>query len=313
MISRRLVRIKTLQVLYAFKQTGMTEVNSGKRLLEASLLAPFEVLLYLLEFPQLFHEFLESEKEIEQSKYYPDAQKIRDCNLFEHSKLANGFYNAAKKYNRIYFKNNWTSQADQFQSLFVELREQDFVRDYLVFDQPNLDQEKALFEDLYVYLINGCELFHSIMDDSYTAWNDDEELLLRELIRIVQIAKSGSDIIMPSKTNLMDEDIQFGLRMMELAILNGDELELEIEKVTDNWDPARIAILDLLCIKMALTEFVHFNIIPVKVTINEYLDISREYSTPGSSRFLNGILDKLRMLLENEGRILKTGRGLRDR
>jgi transcription antitermination protein NusB len=313
MISRRLVRIKTLQALYAYRQAGLVEVRAGKKLLEESLFAPFEVLLFLLEFPFHFQEFLDSEKELEKSKYYPDKNKIHDCRIFENSLLANSFHNTALKYKRIHFREKWQNQAEHFQKLFQEFRELEFVRDHLVFDHPTLSQEKLLFEAVFEYLIHGSESFHAIMDDVYTAWNDDEELLLREIQRITEGADAEGNIVVPIKPTLADEDIQFGIKMLELVVTEGDELESEIEKVTDNWDPGRIAVLDLICIKMALTEFLHFGVIPVKVSINEYLDISREYSTPGSSRFLNGILDKLRILLEKEGRIHKTGRGLRDR
>jgi N utilization substance protein B len=85
-----------------------------------------------------------------------------------------------------------------------------------------------------------------------------------------------------------------------------------VSEVTDNWDPARIAIIDLLIIKQTLSEFLYFSEIPVKVTINEYLEITKNYSTPNSSKFVNGILDKLRIQLENTGQIQKTGRGLRE-
>lgn len=313
MISRRLVRIKTLQALYAWQQSGVTDTASGRKMLENSLLAPFDVFLFLLEFPFHFNEYLESEQTIEKSKYYPDKQRIRELGMLSGSVLSDQMHQASLRYKHLYFKSDWKLAAEQFDNLFNELKEQDFVRDHLIFDHPNVNQEKVFMDSLFHYLCNGSESFHSIMEDLYSSWNDDEMVLLRELLKTIESADQAGNLTLPLKPAAADEDIDFGIRLFLKVTETGKEMESDIELVTDNWDPGRIAILDLLSIKMAMAEFIYFPVIPVKVTINEYLDISREYSTPGSSRFLNGILDKLRILLEKDGRIQKSGRGLRDR
>lgn len=130
MISRRLVRIKTLQGLYAWQQMGEASVQKGKTELTNNLLITFDVYLFMLEFPLHFRQFLDSEKAAEKSKYYPDKIKIRDCGLMQHSELVTSLYNAALNHPRKYFKFEWASAADQFEDLFAELRDQDFVRDY---------------------------------------------------------------------------------------------------------------------------------------------------------------------------------------
>jgi N utilization substance protein B len=107
--------------------------------------------------------------------------------------------------------------------------------------------------------------------------------------------------------------MKMALNLYDLVILNGNTYETYVSGVTDNWDPGRIALLDLLCIKLALAEFISFPHIPLKVSINEYLDIVQDYSTPNSGRFLNGVLDKLRISLTDNGTIAKSGRGLRDK
>jgi N utilization substance protein B len=313
MISRRLVRIKTLQGLYAWQQMGEASVQKGKTELTNDLLITFDVYLFILEFPLHFRQFLDSEKAAEKSKYYPDKIKIRDCGLMQHSELVTSLYNAALNHPRKYFKFEWANAADQFEDLFAELRDQDFVRDYLVFDHPDVEQDKLFLEELYHYLINACELFYGIIEEAYSYWNEDEVLILKEIQKTVNSATKDAQVKLAQKLTLVHEDVVFGQKLFEMVAEKGADFEKLVEDVTDNWDPSRIAILDLFAIKMAVAEYTSFPEIPVKVTINEYLDIIKDYSTPGSSRFLNGVLDKLRKKLEEQGHIQKTGRGLRER
>lgn len=307
------MRIKTLQGLYAWQQTGDVTILKGQSDLAENLLLPFEVYLFLLEFPTEFQHFLDSEKEAEKGKYYPDKNLIRDCGLFGSSKLSESLYNLAKQQNRRTFKTLWATSADRFNTIFSELREQDFVRDHLVFDSHTVEQEKLFFETLYLYLFNSCEVFYEIMEDLYSYWNEDEPLLLKEITRTIASATDHKDPRLSPRPLKNDEDVDFGIKLFGLVLENSDEYEKIIQDVTDNWEPGRIAILDLFAIKMATAEYLYFPEIPVKVTINEYLDIVKDYSTPGSSRFLNGVLDKIRKKLEESGMIRKSGRGLRDR
>jgi N utilization substance protein B len=143
-------------------------------------------------------------------------------------------------------------------------------------------------------------------------WNDDEDGIARELEKT--ITGSGEDFVaLGSAAGLQDDEVKMGLQLFDLVTDNNEDYELKIQGVTDNWDPGRIAIIDLLCIKLALAEFLSFPQVPVKVSINEYLEVVKDYSTPNSGRFLNGVLDKLRIKLEKDGSIQKTGRGLRDK
>jgi N utilization substance protein B len=313
MISRRLVRIKTLQSLYAWQQSGDDSVDKGKNSLAENLLRPYDAYLYLLEFPIAFQQFLDSEVTAEKAKYFPDQIRIRDCQMLHNNSVALLLFNQARSIKRRYLNAYWESAAEQFENLFNELRECDFVRDHLVFDQPNLDQEKLFLENLFQYLSNASEHFHGIMEDVYPAWNDDEESLIREVIKTIASAKNSQELRLVSRPVLQDEDVDYGLKLFVHVAENEAYFESLIRDVTDNWDPTRIAILDLIAIKMAIAEYLYCPEIPVKVTINEYLDIIKDYSTPGSSRFLNGILDKLRKKLETDGTIQKSGRGLRDR
>ena len=312
MISRRLVRIKTLQALYAVQQSGEESTKQGRASLKDSILRTHDVYLFLLEFPHYLNEYLLSEQEIEAKKFYPDKGRIRRLGLFDNNALATAIYNKTLNYKRRLFTNSWTDLAEQFETVIGPLFEQDFTTDYLVFDKPSHAQQQSFLQDFYHWLLMACEPFHGMMEEEYGAWNDDEDGIARELEKT--ITGSGEDFVaLAFAAGLQDDEVKMGLQLFDLVTDNNEDYELKIQGVTDNWDPGRIAIIDLLCIKLALAEFLSFPQVPVKVSINEYLEVVKDYSTPNSGRFLNGVLDKLRIKLEKDGSIQKTGRGLRDK
>jgi N utilization substance protein B len=125
------------------------------------------------------------------------------------------------------------------------------------------------------------------------------------------LSKSIEQLNIKSGIAPKDEEAVWAAQLLRETIANNDSHEEWISKVTQNWDPGRIAVMDMLILKLTLTEFLYCPEIPVRVTINEYLEITKNYSTPNSSKFVNGIMDKLRMELESRGEIKKTGRGLK--
>lgn len=313
MISRRLVRIKTLQALYAWQQGGEAQARRCRMDLQDAILRTYDVYVFLLEFPHYLNEYLLSEQDIEKKKFFPDPGRIRQAALLQNCKLAFSIYDKTIPWKRKLFSTSWTQSADQFGQLIQELMEQDFVKDQLVFDQPDFAQQQYFLELLYSWLFDGSEFFYQLMEELYSGWNDDEETLHREINKTLSASTASGFIPLAQPMGYQHEEVQFALRLYDLVAENQADYEELISTVTENWDPGRIAVLDLLCIKMAVAEFLEFPHIPVKVSINEYLEIVKEYSTPNSGRFLNGVLDKLRIRLEDQGKLNKTGRGLRDK
>jgi N utilization substance protein B len=311
MISRRLVRIKTLQALYAWQQGEDKRSVAFRSELQKNLHKTYDVYVFLLEFPHYLNEYLVSEQDAEKSKYYPDKDRIRNLGLLSKCPLIDNVYNKTLNTKRKLFRQDWPSVGESFPSIVQGLYEQDFVRDFLVFDAPEFQQQKEFIAALYDYLFGGNEAFFQTMEDVYACWQDDEDSVLRELHKTINACKAGGEV--PLAQAFQEEDELMALKLFDLVTSNSDTYEQQIAGVTENWDPGRIAILDLLCIKMALAEFQGFPHIPLKVSINEYLDIVKEYSTPGSGRFLNGVLDRLKISMQKSGEIQKSGRGLRDK
>lgn len=163
---------------------------------------------------------------------------------------------------------------------------------------------------LYQWLIAGSETFNILLEEIYASWYDDDKMMLKNIQKTVSSLSSNdtADILPPLKEG--EEDMEFALDLVCITAEKNKEFEGMISEGTQNWDPERIAMLDLIMMKMAMCEFITFQNVPVKVTINEYLEIAKAYSTPNSAKFINGILDKLRIKLLDRKAIVKTGRGL---
>ncbi|MFN4913739.1 MAG: transcription antitermination protein NusB [Sphingomonadales bacterium] len=311
MISRRLVRIKALQSLYAAQQGGDSAKTQCRQGLQTSLLATYDVYVFLLELPHYLNEYLLSEREIEIKKFYPDKEKIRRLGLLNNNSLAKSIYDKTLNHKRRHFTANWSEYGESFPAITDWLFQQEFTTDYCIFDTPDSGQQLAFLQEFYRYLLGECEPFYFLMQEVYGAWDDDENTLERELEKT--LSSQPEHIALGTPYAKDDDEVKMALLLFDLVMANSEKYEEYISSVTENWDPGRIAIIDLLCLKLALAEFTSFPHIPLKVTINEYLDVVREYSTPNSGRFLNGVLDKLRVSLVDSGVIVKSGRGLRDK
>jgi len=309
MISRRLARIKTLQALYAAAQGS----GNARNTLQDSMFRSYDVYIFLLSFPHHLNEYLISARDAEKKKFFPDKEIIRKCGLLETTKLVANIYDKTIPVKRRLFANNWSEVAEQFNTLTDLMFEEEFVQDYMVFEKPLMSQQKAFLEDLYNWLFDSSEFFNELMEEIYPAWNDDDATLLREVQKTVQGCTDDGFVPFAAPLSYQHEELQMALKIFDDVTNNGEEYAEKLSVFTENWDANRIAMIDLICIKMAVAEFLRFPNVPVKVTINEYLEIVKNYSTPASSRFLNGVLDKLRISMETSGEIQKSGRGLRDK
>ncbi len=311
MISRRLVRIKTLQTLYSWKQSGIDNEFMFVDNLKNSIYQSHAFYLFLLDFPYQFQQYLQDELNLERSKFYPDAQKIRQYSILNNTPIIQKLHQEVLL-SDVKIEFNWIDLQSNFESWFQTMMSWDFVQDYAIFEEPELVQQKEFLENLFFAFVDSHEQFNEVLEDINPSWPDDASITYREITKTLQSFKTTNEVTLSKNIPLNDEDLIFGLNLLKYTIRQSETYEGMVSEVTENWDPARIAIMDLLIIKQTLSEFLYFSEIPVKVTINEYLEITKNYSTPNSSKFVNGILDKLRIKLEKTGQIQKTGRGLRE-
>ena len=174
-----------------------------------------------------------------------------------------------------------------------------------------LSSDKEFVLQLFKQVIAPNEKLYEKIEEQQLTWLDDLPLINTFILKWISNQDSGVDAFSIGD-HLVEssEDVDFGTELLEFILLRNEELAKEIEGKTPNWEQDRIADIDLILLKMAICELLHFNQIPVRVTINEYLEIAKEYSGPKSSIFLNGIMDKLLNEFQENNRIKKVGRGL---
>ena len=206
--------------------------------------------------------------------------------------------------------NNWSLNDDYILILLAELKQSALYEKYMSNRKNNFEEDKQFVADMFEMIAANDKLYDYLEDYKLT-WVDDIPLVNTQIIRQLKAIKSENDESFRVPKLYKDtEDKEFVSQLFRKTILNEAELSKEYIDKTPNWDTERIAEIDTIILKMAICEFLKFPSIPVKVTINEYLEIAKEYSTPKSSIFINGILDNLVKEFETSKKLLKTGRGL---
>ncbi|WP_040472089.1 transcription antitermination factor NusB [Flavobacterium antarcticum] len=204
---------------------------------------------------------------------------------------------------------NWEIHDDYIQLLLRLIKESDLYAKYMTTRENNFEEDKQFIVDVFTEIIVPNEKLYDYLEDNKLTWIDDIPLVNTEIIKQLKAIKETTEVRMPRLYKDVD-DKDFAKNLFRKTILNEKELAKHYIDKTPNWDTERIAELDTIVLKMAICEFLKFPSIPVKVTINEYLEVAKEYSTPKSSIFINGILDNLVKEFQANNTLLKVGRGL---
>jgi len=206
---------------------------------------------------------------------------------------------------------NWELDGEYVDLIFKAILKSDLYKEYTETRTSSFKEDKAFLEDIFKEIIAPNEKLYDYLEDKKLTWLDDLPTVNTTVLKLLRKVKSDSSpfhFIPKLYKDLEDKD--FAVNLFTKTLLNQNALLAEITKKTTNWDSERIAQIDMLLLKMGVCEIQNFPSIPTKVTINEYLEISKEYSTPKSRIFINGILDKLVKEYESEGKLNKIGRGL---
>jgi len=205
----------------------------------------------------------------------------------------------------------WNLHDDYILLLLNAIKESKFYQDYMSNPNRSFEEDKKLIVDLYTEIIAPNEKLYEFLEDDKLTWIDDIPMVNTHIIKQLKAMKpiENDNFKVPKLFKDID-DKDFAKDLFRKTVLNESELAKEFENKTPNWDKDRIAELDTIILKMAICELLKFPSIPVKVTLNEYLELAKEYSTPKSSIFINGILDNLVKELESSKKMIKAGRGL---
>lgn len=316
MLSRRHLRIKVLQALYAFVQSGSVDLAKGEKQLLNSVEKIHELIIYQMSFLLEIKDFAHNRIEESKNKFFPTEEDLEPNLRFVENRVLiqledNREYRKQHKILRI----NWADEQQMVRKALLTIKDSAFYQKYMALPESSFEEDRELLVKIVKKTLSGLELLEYYYESKSIFWAFDSFhtsnlILLKYLKSINESDDEYAGLPEILKDDEREEDREFMIKLYHKTILNSSKYESLIEEKAKNWDLDRIAIMDTILIKMALAELLEFPSIPVKVTLNEYIDISKYYSSEKSKVFINGILDKLIIDLKEKKLIKKTGRGL---
>lgn len=301
-----------MQVLYAFQQAEVKDIHQQEKNLLKNVDQVFEMYISLLTLINDIVQYAEIDAQDRANKHLPTEEdlnanlKLMD-NLFIKLLLNNQEYlSAVKKY-----KVSWSFDPELARSLFMTLKASEEYKTYLQNPIQDLHSDKDIIKFIFKKVILKSTLAQQALEEKHLNWQVDQDVLQAMIAKTLKNFSSENESPkLAEVSSNWTEDREFIIDLFQKTIANDASFQKMIAAKTKNWEADRIAMLDVILMKMALSEMIYFTSIPVKVTINEYLEIAKEFSTPKSNSFINGILDKILDDLKAEGKIRKFGRGL---
>ncbi len=313
MVNRRHIRIKVMQSIYAMHQNDSDNIEGQEKFLFYSIDAIQD--LYLIMISTLI-EMAKKEKiflHLSSQKYLATPEERNPNFKFVNNAIFqlledNNSLSIALENRKI---NNWNIHDDYINLLLTSLKESKLYEKYMKNTISNFEEDKQFVIDLFSEIIVPNEKLYEYLEDDKLTWIDDIPVVNTQIVKQLKSLKSvGDDSFSVPKLFKDADDKDFARDLFRKTVLNEKELAKEFDSKTPNWDIDRIAEIDTIILKMAICELLKFPSIPVKVTLNEYLELAKEYSTPKSSIFINGILDNLVKEFQSNKKMIKAGRGL---
>jgi len=303
MISRRNIRVKVMQTIYSIRSGSLPVLANGdaEKILKKHFNLTLSLLTYQVWFLTEVARYAETDARNRGSKHLPSnedlavAVKISGNELLWRI-LESDFFKQAK----TQFRPELIDSEDWVRSVYHKLVPS---TEYAVYNSEpgrNKKQEKEILEFIFNDLMLANEDFVSFAEDRFNNWDDDAEMLRMLILQYLQ--KPGTFKL---EEMIGKEKFDFAKELLEITELKNEQLDELIKPKLRNWDAERVAQLDMILLQMGVSEFLFFDTIPPKVTINEYIDLAKAYSTPQSGHFVNGILDSVRKELENQNRLNK--------
>ncbi len=312
MISRRIIRTKVLQVLYAYYSSEEKSLNTTEKELFFCIQKSYDLYHYLLSLIIEISDYAKSRIEIKRNKFQPTDEDLHPNTKF----ITNQFIEQLRNNRQLkaYIgqkKLSWVNHPELIKDLYLFLAESEIYAEYMESPTRSYLEDRKFIEKLFNKIILVTEDLYMVLEEQSIYWNDDVEFVISMLIKTIKRFNENSDSdqsLMPMFKDM--EDREFTKDLLRKAVINHDELRELIKEHSQNWDVDRIAFMDVLIMQLAITEFLYFPSIPTKVSMNEYIELSKFYSTEKSRNFINGILDKTLKDLKRDDKIKKLGRGL---
>lgn len=311
MLSRRLLRLKVVKALYAYVQAHSDDPKPACKNLVASIDKSYELFMQMSTLVVEVARYAEERQEIARRKKLPTREDLNPNRKFVENEVVRRLAQN-EDINKFNEKHGlgWSKYPETVKNIYNHLLEADYYKAYMENPERSFKEDLQLVTDFYSDELDRNEVLENTLEEQSILWSDDLGFALILVVRMLSsMRESQSEIRIPPKFK-SEEDAEFAQELFEKAALQFDRNRGTIDKLAGNWDVERIAFMDIIIMTVALTEFREFPSIPVKVTLDEYIEIAKYYSTPNSSLFINGVLDKAVERLTAEGEIVKSGRGL---
>lgn len=313
MLTRRHVRIKVVQSVYSFDTSKNNNIKNEINFFHKSVSNIFELYYYLiLLFTAIYKYSSNQTKNLKKAKL-DVANKIYNYQKIKDNIILFFIDKKCKEKNKKFKKisEEWELENKYIKMLLDELFNSTFFNKYILIKKPTFNQQKQLILDFFTEIIATSDYVSEYLCDKELTWEDDLPVVNTFIVKQIKSIplKDKNNFKIP-EIKSFNEDVFFGEKLLKTCIENNDEIAQELKGKTPNWETDRITSIDLITLKVAIAEILNFELIPTKVSINEYIEISKDYSTPKSNIFINGVLDKLVKEFGLKNRMNKVGRGL---
>lgn len=306
MINRKLIRVKIVQLTYAYYQNGHHNMDTAEKELLFSLSKAYDLYNYLLglivaitqeERRRVDIATRRAEREGTETpsqrfafnKFATQLEENKQLNLFMEDK-----------------KMSWESDVEAVRKLCDQIEQSPLYQEYMMSDAEDYETDRELWRRIYRTLIQGNEDLDAILEEKSLYWNDDKEIVdtfVLKTIKRFDPANKADQELLPEYDDT--EDREYALKLFRSTILNADTYQRYMSETSRNWNFSRLAYMDVVLMQIAIAEMLTFPNIPISVTINEYVDLAKLYSTPKSGGYINGMLDAIARHLVDTGRLLK--------
>lgn len=312
MINRRIIRIKALQILYAFYSSPDKSLKNSEKELFFSIQKTYDLYHLLISLAVELQNYGQKRIDAGKRKFIPSAEELNPNTRFVDNQLIHKLRDNIGL--NTYLENNklsWVNYPELIRKLYNEMIQSSSYQEYIALPETNFTEDRKFADRMFIRIIPECDDLYTALEEQSIYWNDDVEFTVSMIVKTLKKFSEESPETQPLLPMFKDdEDYNFARDLYRKVIVNHDRNREIIENHLSNWDVERIAFMDMLLMELSITEFIEFISIPTKVSLNEYIELSKYYSTERSSTFINGILDKILKDLKDQGLVQKAGRGL---
>ena len=307
MINRTLIRLKIVQLVYSYYQNGGKNIDSAEKELLFSLSKAYDLYNYLLMLIIAVTRFAEEQVERQERN-----NKISHSDQVVNRRFAENLFVQQLEVNKqlIDFKEtqkkSWDNDKDYIKSRYNKIVTSDIYKEYMSAEESSYMADREVWRKIYKNIIMKDEEIDNVLEEQSLYWNDDKEVVDTFVLKTIKRfeEKNGADQeLMPEYKD--EEDREFAIRLFRRAILNDEDYRSLINQNVKNWEFSRLAYMDVIIMQIALAEILSFPAIPVSVTINEFVEIAKYYSTAKSGGYINGIIDSIVKKLRADNKLLK--------